>query len=81
MLLRLDVARDPVEIAHGLRRASDDQKAFAHGVGLLADHGHVALKAAALIEQGGVDHAVHRHVHVFGAQALQHRQRITAGQQ
>ena len=81
MFIGQDVARNPVEIPHSLGRTGDDQIAFAHGVGLLADHGHVALKAAAFIEQGGVDHAVHRHVHVLGAQALQHRQRITPGQQ
>ena len=79
--MRLDVACDPVKVAHGLGRAGDDQEALPHGIGLLADHGHVTLKAAALIEQGGIDHAVHRHVHVLGAQALQHRQHIAAGQQ
>ncbi len=68
---------DPVGVAHRLRRAGDDEKA----VGRLADDGQVALEAAALVQQRGVDHLVHRHVDVVGAQPLQHRQCIASLQQ
>ena len=75
------VARDPVEIAHRLRRTSDDQKAVARVVGRLPNHGQVALKTAALVEHGGVDHFVDGHIHFVGAQALQHGQCVAPLQQ
>ena len=77
VLVLADVAFDPVGIAHGLRRAGDDEKAL----GRQAQHGEITLEAAPRIEHGGVDHPPRRHVHLIGAQALQHGQRVAALQQ
>ena len=77
----VDMPADPVGIAHRLGRARDQQEALARGILGQAHDGQVALEATADVEQAGVDHAAHRHVHVVGAQALQHRQRVAPLQQ
>jgi hypothetical protein len=46
VLVRADVAADPVGVAHWLGRAVDEQEALAAGVGRQGDDREVALEAA-----------------------------------
>ena len=81
LLVGVDVATDPIGIAHGLGRAGDEQEALARGISRQAHDSEVTLEAAACVEQAGVDHAAHWHIHIVGTQPLQHRQGVAPLQQ
>ena len=77
VLVRADVPADPVPVAHGLGRAADEVVL----VGGQADRGQVALEAAAVVQQAGVHRLADRHVHVVGAEPLEHADRVAPSEE